>query len=81
MLTADDIKTIPYVKEATAVIGDVDEFMEYVESGQSLKEWNEKILALTKEFDEYVKEHSHVWDHIILIFAQLPPQAKVKHHR
>ena len=69
MLTHDDIKAVPYVQEETAVIGDVDEFMKYVESGRALKEWNEKILALNKDFDEYVKEHAHVWDHILIFYC------------
>lgn len=73
MLTASDIEVVPYAQETTTVIGDVDAFIKYVESGQARKEWNEKILALQKEFNAYVKEHPHVWDHIVLIYAQLPP--------
>ncbi|MEK7074872.1 MAG: hypothetical protein AAB968_03845 [Patescibacteria group bacterium] len=69
MLTHDDIKAVPYVQEETAVIGDVDEFIKYVESGQALKEWNEKILALNKDFDEYVKQHAQVWNHIVIFYC------------
>lgn len=83
MLTACDIEAVPFEEEATTVIGDVDAFIEYVESGQARKEWNEKILAVEKGFDEYVKVHPRVWHHIVLIFAQLPPhvETKTKRHR
>jgi hypothetical protein len=36
----------------TAVIGHVDAFIAYVESGQALLDWNERISMRLKEFDE-----------------------------
>jgi hypothetical protein len=36
----------------TAVIGDLDAFIQYVESGQALQDWNERIAQRTKELEE-----------------------------
>lgn len=52
--------------EDTTVIGDVEAFMEYVESGQALRDWHDRIAALSAECDAFLREHSHVWNHIII---------------
>jgi hypothetical protein len=36
----------------TIVIGDVDAFIEYVESGQAFDDWNTRIAVATKELEE-----------------------------
>lgn len=36
----------------TVVIGDVDAFIEYVESGQAFDDWNTRIAVATKELEE-----------------------------
>lgn len=38
--------------EDTVVIGDQDAFMEYLESGQALQDWNERISQRIKELSE-----------------------------
>ncbi len=38
--------------EDTTVIGDIDAFMEYIESGQALQDWNERRAALLRELEE-----------------------------
>lgn len=38
--------------EETTVIGDVDAFIEYLESGQALQDWNERIAQRLKELEE-----------------------------
>ncbi len=38
--------------EDTAIIGDLDAFIEYVESGQALQDWNERIAQRTRELEE-----------------------------
>ena len=40
------------IPEETTVIGDVDAFMEYIESGQALQDWNERIAQRMKELEE-----------------------------
>jgi hypothetical protein len=40
------------IAEETTVIGDVDAFMEYIESGQALQDWNERIAQRMKELEE-----------------------------
>ena len=37
----------------TAVIGDIDTFIEYVESGQAFHDWNTRITATMKELEEF----------------------------
>lgn len=39
-------------QEETTVIGDVDAFIEYFESGQALQDWNERIAQRMKELEE-----------------------------
>jgi hypothetical protein len=38
--------------EDTTVIGDLDAFIDYLESGQALRDWNERIAQRAKELDE-----------------------------
>ena len=52
--------------DETTVVGDIDAFIEYVESGQALRDWHERLAILTEECDAFLREHSHVWSHIII---------------
>ena len=52
--------------EETTVVGDIDAFIEYLESGQSLRDWHERLAVLTAECDAFLREHSHVWSHIVI---------------
>ena len=52
--------------EETTVVGDIDAFIEYLESGQSLSDWHERLTVLTAECDAFLREHSHVWSHIVI---------------
>ena len=54
------------ISEDTTVVGDVDAFIAYVENGQALRDWHERIAVLTEECDTFLREHSHVWSHIII---------------
>jgi hypothetical protein len=54
------------VPEDTAVVGDIDAFMDYIENGQALRDWHERIAMQTEECDAFLREHSHVWSHIII---------------
>jgi hypothetical protein len=38
--------------DETAVVGDIEVFIEYVESGQALKDWNERMAQRLKELEE-----------------------------
>ena len=38
--------------DETTVIGDVDAFIDYIESGQALQDWNERLAARLKELEE-----------------------------
>ena len=38
--------------EDTAIVGDLEAFFEYIESGQALQDWNERIAQRTKELEE-----------------------------
>jgi len=52
--------------DETTVVGDIDAFIAYVESGQALRDWHERLAILTEECDTFLREHSHVWSHIII---------------
>ncbi len=53
-------------RKETTLVGDIDEFMEYYESGQALKDWYDRIIERTEECETYLREHSHVWRNIII---------------
>ncbi|TSC63000.1 MAG: hypothetical protein G01um101448_140 [Parcubacteria group bacterium Gr01-1014_48] len=38
--------------EDTAVVGDIEAFIEYVESGQAFLDWNERLAQRRKELEE-----------------------------
>jgi hypothetical protein len=38
--------------EETTVIGDVDAFIEYLESGQAFQDWNERLAQRARELEE-----------------------------
>ena len=40
------------LSEDTAVVGDLDAFMEYIESGQAQQDWNERLAQRIKELAE-----------------------------
>ena len=33
---------------------------------QALRDWHERLATLTQECDAFLREHSHVWSHIII---------------
>jgi len=54
------------IHEETTVVGDVDAFIDYLESGQALRDWDDRLAVQTEECDAFLYEHSHVWSHIII---------------
>lgn len=54
------------VPEDTTIVGDIDAFMEYVESGQALRDWHDRLAVQAEECDAFLREHSHIWSHIII---------------
>ncbi len=40
------------LEDETAVVGDVDAFFEYVEAGQALQDWNERLAQRLRELEE-----------------------------
>jgi hypothetical protein len=38
--------------EETAVIGDLDAFMQYIDSGQAEQDWHERIAIRLRELEE-----------------------------
>jgi hypothetical protein len=38
--------------EDTAIVGDLEAFMDYLESGQALQDWNERLAQRLKELEE-----------------------------
>ena len=52
--------------EETTVVGDIEAFIEYLESGQALRDWQARFTAMAEECDAFLREHSHVWSHIVI---------------
>jgi hypothetical protein len=52
--------------DETEVIGDIDAFIEYVESGQALRDWHDRLGVIAEEYEVFLREHSHVWSHIVI---------------
>lgn len=38
--------------EDTAIVGDIEAFMDYIESGQAMQDWNERLAQRLKELEE-----------------------------
>ena len=58
----ENLRVVP---NETAVVGDVDAFMDYVEDGLALLDWHLRIASVAEECDSFLREHSRVWAHII----------------
>jgi hypothetical protein len=52
--------------EDTTVVGDIEAFIEYVENGQALQDWYERMAAMTAECEAFLTEHGHIWNHIVI---------------
>jgi hypothetical protein len=48
----------------TAVIGDLDAFMTYVESGRALQDWHALCKAAAKEMDDFLRTRNRYWRHV-----------------
>ncbi len=57
---------IAVAPEEITVVGDVDAFIEYLENGQALRDWHERVAAQAEECDAFLLEHNHVWSHIVI---------------
>ena len=51
--------------DETTVVGDLDAFMVYLESGQAWQDWKRLHAAAVKELDGFVQARSRSWRHII----------------
>lgn len=49
----------------TTVIGDLDAFMVYVESGQALHDWRRLQASARKELDGFMQTRGRSWHHIV----------------
>ncbi len=58
------------VPDETVIIGDIDMFIEYVENGQALRDWHDRLAAISEEYETFLREHSHVWSHIVIQINQ-----------
>jgi hypothetical protein len=54
------------IPEETAVVGDIEAFIDYIENGQALRDWHDRLAMQMEECDAFLREHSHVWSHIII---------------
>ncbi len=54
------------VSEDTALVGDEDAFIAYLENGQAGRDWDERLLQLKEECDAFLEAHRHVWAHIVI---------------
>jgi hypothetical protein len=51
--------------DETTVIGDLDAFMAYVESGQAWLDWRQLRAMAVKELDGFIQSRSRSWHHIV----------------
>ena len=40
------------LSEETAVVGDLEAFIDYIECGQAMQDWNERLAQRLKELEE-----------------------------
>ena len=49
----------------TAVVGDLDAFMHYLENGQALQDWHALCQTACKELEWFLQSRNHTWRHIV----------------
>ena len=47
----------------TTIVGDVEAFIAYVESGQALHDWQKRRADALQEIDRYLKSSHRSWQH------------------
>ena len=51
------------VSADTTIVGDVDAFIDYVESGQALHDWQERRAGALKEIERFFRTNQRVWQY------------------
>lgn len=51
--------------DATMVIGDLDAFSEYIETGQAFEDWQACCRAAAREREAFFIANQHLWRHIV----------------
>lgn len=59
----------------TAVVGDLDAFMTYVETGQALQDWNALRQTACKELEWFLQSRNHTWRHIVCQGSERPRES------
>jgi hypothetical protein len=49
----------------TTIIGDMEAFMVYIESGQACHDWWQLHAVAMKELDSFIQSRSRSWNHIV----------------
>ena len=49
----------------TAMVGDLDAFMSYVENGQALQDWQALRRTANQELEGFLQSRKHTWRHIV----------------
>ena len=51
--------------DATMVVGDLDAFSAYIETGQAFEDWQACCQAAAREREAFFTANQHLWHHII----------------
>ena len=51
--------------DETTVVGDLDAFMVYLESGQAWQDWRHLHATAVKELEGFIQSRSRSWRHIV----------------
>lgn len=58
--------------DETTVVGDLDAFMVYLESGQAWQDWRRLHATAVKELEYFMQSRSRSWHHIITAGSDSP---------
>ncbi len=51
--------------DATVVVGDLEAFASYIETGQAFQDWQTCCRIAAREREQFFIENQHLWHHIV----------------
>ncbi len=57
--------TLMAAPDATMVVGDLEAFSRYIETGQAFQDWQTCYRIAARERERFFIENQHLWHHIV----------------
>ena len=63
------IQSLPFkahaMSDGTVVVGDLNAFMHYVETGLAYQDWQERCEVAAREREDFFRDNQHFWQQIV----------------